>query len=146
MGASLSGNDDEGMNDINITPLVDVMLVLLVIFLVASVYIVKDAVEVDLPKAAKTTEAVETTLSIVVDKAGALYLNGVPATENSIAMACKSMASTNPDAQAIIAADNDVKHGYVVKVIDIVRTNGLSRFAINVKRTADGLVSSATPL
>ena len=44
MGASLSGNDDEGMNDINITPLVDVMLVLLVIFLVASVYIVKDAV------------------------------------------------------------------------------------------------------
>ena len=61
-------------------------------------------------------------------------------------MACKSMASTNPDAQAIIAADNDVKHGYVVKVIDIVRTNGLSRFAINVKKTADGLVSNTTPL
>lgn len=146
MGASLSGNDDEGMNDINITPLVDVMLVLLVIFLVASVYIVKDAVEVDLPKAAKTSDAVETTVSIVVDKHGSLYLNGQPATENSIAVACQSLASTNPDAQAIIAADNEVKHGYVVKVIDIVRTNGLSRFAINVKKTSDGSVSNATPL
>jgi len=147
MGASLSGNDDEGMNDINITPFVDVMLVLLVIFLVASVYIVKEAVEVDLPKAAKTTDAVETTLSIVVDKNGALYLNGNPTTEASIASACQAAASTNPNTQAIIAADNDVKHGYVVKVIDIVRTNGLSRFAINVKRTADGKVAaSQTPI
>jgi hypothetical protein len=46
----------------------------------------------------------------------------------------QSTASTNPDAQAIIAADNDVKHGYVVKVINIVRTNVLSRFAINVRK------------
>src|SRR5687768_9812407 len=110
MGASISSDDDEGMNDINITPLVDVMLVLLVIFLVASVYIVKDAIEVELPKAAKTTEAVETTLSIVVDRNGTLYLNGKPTTEAYIAQACQAAAAQNPNTQAIIAADNEVKH------------------------------------
>ncbi len=140
MAGALKADDDEGMNDINITPFVDVMLVLLVIFMVASVYIVKDAIEVELPKAAKTTEAIETTLSIVVDRNGSLYLNGKPSNEALIAAACQAAAQTNPNTQAIIAADNEVKHGSVVKVIDLVRTNGLARFAINVKRAADGSV------
>ena len=131
-------DDDDGINEINVTPLVDVMLVLLVIFLVASVYIVKDAIEVELPKAAKTSDVVETTLSIVVDQNGSLYLNGNPTNEATIASACQAAAKTNPNAQAIIAADNDVKHGNVIKIIDLVRTNGLARFAINVKRAPQG--------
>jgi biopolymer transport protein ExbD len=143
MAGALKADDDEGMNDINITPFVDVMLVLLVIFMVASVYIVKDAIEVELPKAAKTTEAIETTLSIVVDRNGSLYLNGKPSNENLIATACQDAAAKNPNTQAIIAADNEVRHGSVVKVIDLVRTNGLARFAINVKRAADGSVQPA---
>ena len=51
MAASV-GDDDDGINAINVTPLVDIMLVLLVIFMVASAYIVKDTIEVELPKAA----------------------------------------------------------------------------------------------
>jgi biopolymer transport protein ExbD len=112
---------------------VDVMLVLLIIFLVASVYIVKEAIEVELPKAAKSSEVVETTLSIVVDRGGALYLNGKPTTEAYIAEMCKAAAAKNANAQAIIAADQRVVYGDVIKIIDLVRTNGLERFAINVK-------------
>src|SRR5688572_30456284 len=138
MAASAKWDDDDGINEINVTPLVDVMLVLLVIFLVASVYIVKDAIEVDLPSAAKTSDVVETTLSIVIDRNGSMYMNGNPANEQTIAQACQAAAKVNPNAQAIIAADNDVRHGAVVKVIDLVRTNGLARFAINVKRDAAG--------
>src|SRR5688572_9120072 len=134
MAASAKLDDDDGINEINVTPLVDVMLVLLVIFLVASVYIVKDAIEVELPKAAKTSDVVETTLAIVIDQNSTLYMNGNPANESTIAAACQAAAATNPNAQAIIAADNDVKHGNVIKVIDLVRSNGLARFAINVKR------------
>ena len=106
------------------------------IFLVASVYIVKEAIEVDLPTAAKTSDVVETTLSIVIDQNNALYLNGNPTNHETIAAACQSAAKVNQNAQAIIGADNDVRHGEVVKLIDLVRTNGLSRFAINVKRAA----------
>ena len=138
MGAGAKLDDDDGITEINITPLVDVMLVLLVIFMVTAVYIVKEAIEVDLPTAAKTSDVVETTLSIVIDKDGKLYLNGNPANENTIAQACQAAGKVSPNAQAIIAADNSVRHGSVIRVIDLVRTNGLARFAINVKRDSAG--------
>jgi biopolymer transport protein ExbD len=106
------------------------------------VYIVKDAIEVDLPKAAKTNDVVETTLSIVLDRNGATYLNGNPADPATIARACEAAGAENPNAQAIIAADNEVKHGEVVKLIDLVRTHGLSRFAINVKHIEQNVAAA----
>jgi biopolymer transport protein TolR len=140
MAASAKLDDDDGINEINVTPLVDVMLVLLVIFMVASIYIVKDAIEVDLPKAASAGETLDTTLSIVIARDGRLYLNGRPSEDDVIAKACAAASTKDPNAQAIIAADQNVKHGDVIRVIDLIRTNGLVRFAINVKPTdiADG--------
>jgi biopolymer transport protein ExbD len=140
MAGSAKWDDDDGINEINVTPLVDVMLVLLVIFMVASIYIVKDAIEVELPKAASAGETLDTTLSIVIDREGGLYLNGRPSPRDVIARACAQAAARDSNAQAIIAADQNVKHGDVISVIDLVRTNGLVRFAINVKQTdiADG--------
>jgi biopolymer transport protein TolR len=145
MGASAKLDDDEGINDINVTPLVDVMLVLLIIFMVASIYIVKEAIEVDLPKAASAGEVLDTTLAIVIDRAGRFYLNGRPAESSVIAQACAQAAEKDPNAQAIVAADQNVKHGDVIQLIDLIRNNGLTRFAINVKPTdiLDG--TSATP-
>lgn len=133
MGAGVKMDDDEGITEINVTPLVDVMLVLLVIFLVASIYIVKDAIEVELPKAASAGEALDTTIAIVIDREGRLYLNGRPASDKIIGDTCAAAAAKDTNAQAIIAADQNVKHGDVIRVIDMVRTNGLTRFAINVK-------------
>jgi biopolymer transport protein TolR len=135
MAASAKMDDDDGINEINVTPLVDVMLVLLVIFMVASIYIVKDAIEVDLPKAASAGETLDTTLSIVIDREGRLYLNGRPTPDDIIAETCEKASTKDPNAQAIIAADQNVKHGDVIRVIDLIRTNGLTRFAINVKAT-----------
>ena len=144
MAASVKWDDDDGINEINVTPLVDVMLVLLVIFMVASIYIVKDAIEVDLPKAASAGETLDTTLAIVIDRDGRLYLNGRPTPSDVIAQACAQAAAKDPNAQAIIAADQNVKHGDVITVIDLVRTNGLTRFAINVK-PSDILDGSGSP-
>ena len=135
MAASAKWDDDDGINEINVTPLVDVMLVLLVIFLVASIYIVKDAIEVDLPKAASAGETLDTTLAIVIDREGRLYLNGRPTPDELIGQACKQASEKDASAQAMIAADQNVKHGDVIRVIDLVRSNGLTRFAINVKQT-----------
>jgi biopolymer transport protein TolR len=133
MAASAKWDDDDGINEINVTPLVDVMLVLLVIFMVASIYIVKDAIEVDLPKAASAGETLDTTLAIVIDREGRLYLNGRPTPDAVIAEACKRASDKDANAQAIIAADQNVRHGDVIRVIDLIRMNGLTRFAINVK-------------
>jgi biopolymer transport protein TolR len=142
MAGAADLDDDDGITAINVTPLVDVMLVLLVIFLVASIYIVKESIEIELPKATSATDTVDTTLSIVMDKYGALYLNGDTSDEPRIARACEAAAAKNSQAQAIIAADNQVKHGDVIKLIDLVRTHGLERFALNVKRPKE---ASDTP-
>jgi biopolymer transport protein ExbD len=143
MAGAADLDDDDGITAINVTPLVDVMLVLLVIFLVASIYIVKESIEVELPKAASATDTADTTLSIVIDKYGALYLNGDPADDSRIARACQQASEKNAQAQAIIAADNSVKHGDVIRVIDLVRTNGLERFALNVKRPKEAAAAAA---
>jgi biopolymer transport protein TolR len=127
-------DDDDGINEINVTPLVDVMLVLLVIFLVASVYIVKEAVEIELPKAASATDVVDTTLSIVMDKERKLYLNGEAIEEAGLITSVEKAAEKDKDTQAIIAADHSVSHGDVIRLIDLVRTHGLEKFALNVKR------------
>ncbi len=132
MAASV-GDDDDGINAINVTPLVDIMLVLLVIFMVASAYIVKDTIEVELPKAATGSESTDLTLSLVLDRDNQLYLNGSVASETEIAKACQDAVAKNPDVQAIIAADEGVRHGRVIRLIDLIRINGLTKFAINVK-------------
>lgn len=134
MAAQL-GDDDEGITAINVTPLVDVMLVLLVIFMVASIYIVKESIEVELPKAATASDSTDLTLSLVLDKQNKLYLNGNPSNETEIASACQKAVGKDPNVQAIIAADEGVRHGSVVRLIDLIRMNGLTRFAINVKST-----------
>ena len=134
MAGRADTDSEDGIHEINVTPLVDVMLVLLVIFLVASVYIVKDAVELELPKAASATEAPESTISIVMDERRSLYLNGKPTNETYLAQACAAAAAKNSNTQAIIAADHRVSHGDVISVIDLVRSNGLERFALNVKK------------
>lgn len=132
MAVSISDEQD-GINDINVTPLVDIMLVLLVIFMVASAYIVKDTIEVELPKATTGSESTDLTLSLVLDRNNQLYLNGTIATEDEIARACQAAVAKNPDVQAIIAADEGVRHGRVIRLIDLIRVSGLTKFAINVK-------------
>ena len=132
MAGGADFDDEDGITGINVTPLVDVMLVLLIIFMVASSYIVKPSIEVNLPKAATGGDTLDTTLSIVIDEAGALYLNGESTTEATIAARCKTVSRVDENAQAIIAADKQTPHGKVVRIIDLVRRSGVLKFAINI--------------
>lgn len=131
-GGSLGGGDDDSIVGINVTPLVDIMLVLLIIFMVASSYIVDNSIELELPKAATGGETLDTTLSVVIKADGSLFLNGEPSSREAIAAKCKAVAATTKDAQAVIAADKNVSHGEVVRIIDLVRLNGVIKFAINI--------------
>src|SRR5882724_12772059 len=70
--------DDEGINGINVTPLVDITLVLLIIFMVTASYIVKETIEVELPRAAHGGETVQKTFALLVTREGQTFLNGVP--------------------------------------------------------------------
>jgi len=133
-GISNGGGDDELISGINITPLVDIVLVLLIIFMVTTTYIVRDAIEVDLPRAAHAGEATGTTLAVVLTRDGAIYLDGVKRTEADLAARTREVVAKDRDARAIISADKQALHGAVVRIIDVVKGGGVSRFAINIEK------------
>src|SRR5512143_2182962 len=142
-GASSQFQDDDSgrmITDINVTPLVDITLVLLIIFMVTTTYIVNPSIKVDLPKAVSGSDQVRTTLALTLTKEGQLYLNGDRSDEASVLKQIAAELPKNPDLQAIIAADKIVPHGSVVHIIDFVRRAGVRKFAINVDRTAAAAV------
>ena len=139
-GANFGGDDDGGrmIVDINVTPLVDITLVLLIIFMVTASYIVSPAIKVDLPKAASGSDQTKTTLAITIAKDGALFLNGERSSDAGIVAYIGGELPKNAELQAIIAADKVVSHGDVIHVIDLVKRSGVHRFALNVDPGASG--------
>ncbi|HEX7624980.1 MAG TPA: biopolymer transporter ExbD [Anaeromyxobacteraceae bacterium] len=131
---SNGGGDDELISGINITPLVDIVLVLLIIFMVTTTYIVRDAIEVDLPRAAHAGEATGSTLAVVLTRDGTIYLDGVKRTESELVARTREVVAKDRDARAIISADKGALHGAVVRIIDLVKGEGVSKFAINIEK------------
>ncbi len=120
------------ISDINVTPLVDIMLVLLIIFMLTANLINKKAIEVDLPKASQASTPEPSTLGVTLTKDGRLFLNGNPVTEKGLRSAVVEAVKADKKAQAIIAADKMTSHGRVVWVIDLVKQAGIASFAINI--------------
>ena len=143
-----SGDEDEIISGINVTPLVDITLVLLIIFMVTATYIVRETIEIDLPEAANAGETVETTLALVIDPDGDIFLNGEAIAEGDLTTAVPELLAqakaANEKLQAILSADKDVSHGRVVHIIDVVKGLGVSRFAINIEKneSADAVPSA----
>jgi biopolymer transport protein ExbD len=135
MAGQTNNGDDEGLlASINIIPFVDIVLVLLIIFMLTSIAIVRASMVVNLPKAATGGARVESTVNIVCNKNGSLMLNGAPSTITEIGNFVKRESTANPKLQAVIAADKGVEYGKVVDLIDLVKRNGVSAFALDVER------------
>ena len=135
--AGATNDNDEVISAINVTPFVDIVLVLLIILMVTSTHIVKASLKVDLPKAASGGAAVDSTLNLVLNKEGQLMLDGNQVTEKQLVEAVKKTKAEDPKAQAVIAADKGIEYGRVVRVIDLVKSNGILSFALNIERTPD---------
>jgi biopolymer transport protein ExbD len=130
--ASAASPDDELITGINVTPLVDVVLVLLVILMVTASYVVSRSVPLELPKAA-TADAVPSTLVVSVGKEGELYLDGAAIDPAGLRARVRLAHGADPDTRAVIAADGRARHAQVVKVIDLLRQENVTKFAINVE-------------
>lgn len=127
--------DDSGeISAINITPFVDVVLVLLVIFIVTAPMLVKDLLEIRLPKTTTGDGQMTETLGIAVNKNGNILLNGSLVDESELESRAKEILKLDPQAQAIIAADVEVMYGKVIRVIDLLKRNGLNKFAVQIEK------------
>ncbi len=137
---------DDAITGINVTPLVDIVLVLLIIFMVTASYIVKDAIDVDLPRAASGGETVGETLSFAIDKDAKLFLDGHPVDPATARAAVRAAVGRSKDARALIGAYRAVAHGEVVALIDLVKSEGMAKFAIQIVRDdAARAAAGATP-
>ncbi|MBJ80121.1 MAG: biopolymer transporter ExbD [Myxococcales bacterium] len=132
--AALNFEEDEVISEINIVPFVDIVLVLLIIVMVTSTALVKASFEVKLPKAASAGQTVESTLNIVMTRDGQLFLNGEETTKADVVGYIRVELPKSPKMQAVISADQDVDYGKVVKLIDLVKKNGIESFALNIER------------
>lgn len=130
MAGAANSDDDEIISAINVTPLVDIVLVLLIVLMVTSNYLVNKSINVELPKAA-TGEATTPTLSISLDVEGKLYLDGQGIEKPNLQQRIHAAYAADKDIKAVISADGRVTHAQVVSVIDLLRSEKVTKFAIN---------------
>jgi biopolymer transport protein ExbD len=129
-GSVYKDDDDTAITDINVTPFVDVVLVLLVVFMITAKMIVARGVEIDKPKAATGGE-VQSTLRVSVNKDGELFVNGDKFADDTAAIArIKEIAATTDKPKAIIAGSKVGAYGNVMRAIDLVQQAGVTAIAL----------------
>lgn len=118
---------------INVTPLVDVTLVLLIIMMVSATYIVSQSLKVELPKSATSDESVARTHAVTITREGTLRWNDHEVTEEGYVAELKNAKATGGEVTLVISGDTGALHGNVVHAIDLAKLEGISKFAINVQ-------------
>jgi biopolymer transport protein ExbD len=129
--AAATHDSDEMITSINVTPLVDITLVLLIILMITASYVASKAIPLDLPKGA-TAETTPVTLSVSIDKDGKTYLDAAPVDDAALRARVRAARASDPETRAVIAADGRAAHAHVVHVMDLLRREEVTKFAINV--------------
>lgn len=138
MAAKFDDND-EGINDINITPFVDVVLVLLVIFMVTAPVMIKESLKVNLPKTLTSDITSKAdSVGVAITKEGQVLFNGKLIGPDSLSSELARISKEAPKTNFLISADTDTRHGDVVRMIDMLKKNNLNRFALQVEKIKEG--------
>lgn len=122
-----------GIVGINVTPMVDIVLVLLVIMMVSANFIVSESMNVDLPKAENGDRAATSLAIVTISPAGEYGFNDKPITEPDLAAKLKEVYAENKDINVIVSGDKAAQHGGVVHVLDLAKGAGITHFAIAVE-------------
>ncbi len=115
---------------INITPLIDIVFILLIFFAVTTSFIASNAIKVDLPEAKGEAVEQNTNIRVAINSEGVIYVDGQPFDDPDLKTRLQIMKESNPDAIVIIEADELSTHGKLVFVIDTARSVDFMRFAI----------------
>ena len=133
------------MSDINVTPLVDVMLVLVVIFIITAP-LLASSIKLDLPRtdAAKAI-SVPRFVTLVINKSGQAFLNDRPLALDELARSLAQTAKKNPDTEVQLRADAAVPYGKVVEVMGLAQKAGLARIGFVAEPTPASASGAAVP-
>lgn len=135
--AAKSSNDQDVIADINIVPLVDIILVVLIIFMVTATNFSAKEIDVDLPKASSGGAPSVQPLTVQVSSSGVIYLDGKEIDSLRLRDEAESRLRGNPEIQAVVSADARAPHGAVIHAMDAVKSAGVARLAVSVE--GDGI-------
>jgi biopolymer transport protein ExbD len=139
-------DSDEGITGINVTPLVDVTLVLLIIFMVTTKIVMNQTVPLDLPKAAKGTSDVQIVFSIIMAADGRAFVDSKPVpNDDAILPLARDAGNLHPDLRAVIKADAAVTHGRVIHVLDLLKQANVNKIAFGVSPITTVPAGPASP-
>jgi biopolymer transport protein ExbD len=135
--ATVTQESDEVITGINVTPLVDITLVLLIIFMVTTKIVLNQTVPLDLPKAATGTSDVQVVFSIILATDGRAMVDGKPiANDDAILAIARDAQAQHQDLRAVIKADAAVTHGRVIHVLDLLKQAHVNKIAFGVTPVA----------
>ncbi len=130
----LSSERNETVAEINVVPLVDIVLVILIIFMVSAPLFIKPSLNVQLPEAGTAQEVQKSKpVTITIDAEGHLDFNGDLISLEDLVVKMGERLKAQPDLAVVIAADKRVAHGAVVTVLDKIQALGVKKFALNVE-------------
>ena len=133
MAGGVMNEADETISGINVTPLVDITLVLLIIFMVTTKIVLNQTVPLDLPKAATGTSDIQVVFSIVLVADGRALVDSKPIpNDDAILQLARDSQAQHPDVRAVIKADAAVTHGRVIHVLDLLKQAHVNKIAFGV--------------
>ena len=137
MAGGASREADDAITGINVTPLVDITLVLLIIFMVTTKIVLNQTLPLDLPKAATGTSDVQTVFSILLAADGRTVVDSNQITSDEAILPLARTAQTaHPELRAVIKADSAVTHGRVIHVLDLLKQSHINKIAFGVTPVA----------
>ncbi len=133
MGAK-SGGSPETISEINMVPLIDIILVVLIIFMVTAPAMIKPSIEVDLPEAASAEETTPSLLNVAISKEGMVMLNNEEVDEEGAKRIAKEEFERNAEVQAVVVADRDLPYWQIIQVLDWIKSSGIKNFAVTTDK------------
>ncbi|MCB1157433.1 MAG: biopolymer transporter ExbD [Leptospiraceae bacterium] len=134
MAMSSGKGDDDTISDINITPMVDVILVLLVIFMVTANFLKKESININLPKVAAADPNTRKSTQVALTKDGKLLLEGKKVSEKDLALSLQKEAKFRPNMRVTLSADERLPYGTITELMGLIRKAGVTRIALAVKK------------
>jgi biopolymer transport protein ExbD len=129
-----SSNEDEEIGSINITPMVDVILVLLVIFMVTANFLKKESLNINLPKVAASDPNVAESVQVALTRDNKILLEGKEVSIESMIQQLERDAKIRPNMRLTLSADEKLPYGRITEIMGLVRKAGVTRIALSVKK------------
>ena len=132
--STLAQDDDGTVTGINVTPMVDIMLVLLIVFMVTSSFVSESFLKINVPKVADAETSSTPSLSVTMDEKGDVFLkNGKQDVEGLKAGLIREVG-LNPNVRVTLKADNRLPYQKVVEILDVIKQAGVSRVALAAQK------------